>query len=205
MRIHLLLFLALCGSSDLLAIRPEGKMYGHQQLDMKKVEKELGIRFSIPFPNKRYDIDYFSRGDLLTANENSENVMVTCPFIVGPMISLAFGSGRDGADYKMTGDLAIEFSKDGKLQNVRVFSNGPGSDNPNIRERPVRKDTETPQQYYERAKKFWLKRLGEKKTLMSHAQLKVAFRVIEACFKQKPELELKAPMGFPPVEEVYRK
>lgn len=44
-------------SSPSHAERPAGKFGGHQQMNIDQLEKDLGNKFTIPFPSKRYDID----------------------------------------------------------------------------------------------------------------------------------------------------
>ena len=59
-------------SSPSHAERPAGKFGGHQQMNIDQLEKDLGNKFTIPFPSKRYGIDYFYKGDLVV-RKNGED------------------------------------------------------------------------------------------------------------------------------------
>ncbi len=202
--INLILGSSLVLTMFAAAIRPEGKMYHAQQLEIDAIEKVLGKKFSIPFPEKRFDIDYWDKGDLVVIAEGNETVLVTCPFVAGSQIHLAMGSGTDSKSFKMTSDLFVSFSKTGELNGFSVFPMG-GSDWPTHEDRVRRKEDESAYEYFDRAKKHWLKWYGEKKGAVTTNQLKAAFRVLDAALKQRPKSKAEAPVKDPTIEDVFQK
>lgn len=97
------------------AERPAGSFGGSKQMDITQMEKDLGQKFTVEFPSHRFDIDYFHRGDLLfQKRKDGEGVAATCPYVVGPMVAFALGTGTSGETFQLTGEVSIDFYNEGK-------------------------------------------------------------------------------------------
>lgn len=191
-------------SLALEAKRPEGNFGGRKQLDIDQLEKDLGKKFSIPFPEKRYDIDYFFKGDLMPLKSGSESLLVGCPFVAGDTISLGFGSGMDGTTFQMTGCLNVSIIDGGKRVIVYLTPEVPGEKAPAFQETPPRHKDESARAFYKKVEKFWLQRAADQKTKITAAQIKSAFKVMAVALKQKPELKIASEETDPTLEDEFQ-
>lgn len=186
------------------AARPDGVYRKTKQLDVEKLEKDLSSEFSIPFPGLRYDIDSFHKGDLVTFGKGAKTVLVTCPFVSGEMISLGFGSGTDAESYQMKGDLTVNWTQDRGILSIYVLSSIPNEIAPGVGVRPSRQVDETNQAFFNRVKNYWLKRVSEKKTKLTAAEINVAFKVLAVALQQKPALKVSHVNVDPTLETEFQ-
>lgn len=178
-------FLTMLLSISLLsAARPPETFAKFKQLNIERLEKNFRLKFSIPFPEERFDIDYFYKGDLALAHTPEGSVLASCPYVVGPMITFFVGEGSNAATYKPTIDASIDFTKEGELSRIFLL-NSDLPDWPKSHEVPIRKEGEPTPAYLNRSSAFWVT-IAEKPAnpTLTPSQVKVALRLISACLAQ---------------------
>lgn len=188
-RITCLTTLALGMAAIADAGRPAAKVGGFTQLDITRLEKELGVEFHIAFPDDRFDIDYFLKGDLAGIVVGTETVLVTCPYVTDQEVNFTVGSGLDAKSYHPRFDFMLQFVPgEGGVRSAAIHlrTDGPW---PKPHEAPDRKAGEPCAEFLQRSMKFWIAAATKlPDAAWAGAGIRAAFRVAEACAPQLPAL-----------------
>ena len=176
-------------SSPSHAERPAGKFGGHQQMNIDQLEKDLGNKFTIPFPSKRYGIDYFYKGDLVVRKNAEVSVAATCPYVLKNLVAFGLGVGETSEDYQMKTEVDLDSDDSGNPFRITLRKSFQG-EWPKNHLSLSRKDGEDTKTFIQRIERSVLESAETSKQVKTSRNLaQLALQVIRAVTKQNLDLE----------------
>ena len=148
------------------------------------MEETLEQKFSVAFPAERFDIDYFYKGDLLIKPTKGEGAVVaTCPYVVGPMVAFALGTGTTAESLELPSEVNIDFGEKGEVLRVTLRSLMGDWPEKALAVHPV--EGESQNAFLKRILGKWSEAAAKsKEPKVAAAQVKLAVEIVRATLEQ---------------------